>query len=260
LKNEFPGAQKVNIDHERFKQTDALILPIAGTNGDGVVQSIFSDQTILLKAEHLRDLTDHCVVYTGFANDYLQQLCSEAGKKVVQMLDRDDIAIYNSIPTMEGALMMAIQNTDITVHGSRTVVLGLGRVGMSLARAFHALGAKVYVGARESSHLARIYEMGLVPFHLQDFKNQVKDCDLVLNTIPAQVITAQIIARMPSHALIIDLASAPGGTDFRFAKKRGIKAIMAPGLPGIVAPRTAGQIMANVVTELITEQMDIGRD
>ncbi len=42
---------------------------------------------------------------------------------------------------------------------------------------------------------------------------------------------------MPAHTLVIDLASKPGGTDFRYAEKRGVKALLAPGLPGIVAPK-----------------------
>jgi dipicolinate synthase subunit A len=60
---------------------------------------------------------------------------------------------------------------------------------------------------------------------------------------------------MPQHALIIDLASKPGGTDFRYAEKRGIKALLAPGLPGIVAPKTAGQIIAKTLSRLVSEQM-----
>ncbi|TGU45664.1 dipicolinate synthase subunit A, partial [Mesorhizobium sp. M00.F.Ca.ET.186.01.1.1] len=52
----------------------------------------------------------------------------------------------------------------------------------------------------------------------------------------------------------LDLASKPGGTDFRYAERRGIKALLAPGLPGIVAPKTAGQILAQTLSRLIAEQ------
>jgi dipicolinate synthase subunit A len=72
------------------------------------------------------------------------------------------------------------------------------------------------------------------------------------------IVTAQIIANIPSRALIIDLASKPGGTDFRFAEKRGIKAMLAPGLPGIVAPRTAGLIIAKTLSELLMNQIKTG--
>ncbi|EPR26963.1 Dipicolinate synthase, A chain [Geobacillus sp. WSUCF1] len=114
-----------------------------------------------------------------------------------------------------------------------------------------ALGAKVKVGARRSEHLARITEMGLVPFHLNDLEKEVRDIDVCINTVPHLIVTASVIAKMPPHTLIIDLASKPGGTDFRYAEKRGVKAILAPGLPGIVAPKTAGQIIANVLAQLL---------
>ncbi len=66
--------------------------------------------------------------------------------------------------------------------------------------------------------------------------------------------SASVISKLPAHTLIIDLASKPGGTDFRYAEKRGIKALLAPGLPGIVAPKTAGQILANVLAQLLQEE------
>ena len=126
--------------------------------------------------------------------------------------------------------MMAIQHTDITIHGSNVVVLGLGRVGMSVARTFHLLGSKVKVGARKTEHIARITEMGLSPFHLNELSNYVSDTDILINTIPHLIVTAKVIAKMPVQTLIIDLASKPGGTDFRYAEKRGIKALLAPSL------------------------------
>ncbi len=254
LQSEFTGASKEQLTPEILKDVNALILPIVGTSEEGLVEGIFSDQKIELKLEHVEQLPKDAIIYTGMANSYLRKLAEESNISLVQLLDRDDVAIYNSIPTIEGAIMMAIQNTDITIHGSNVIVLGLGRVGMTLARTMHCLGAHVRVGARKPEHLARIYEMGLVPFHLNELKAHVDDCDILYNTIPKQIVTAQVMANMPSNALIIDLASKPGGTDFRFAEKRGIKALLAPGLPGIVAPKSAGRILANVVTQLIMDQ------
>jgi dipicolinate synthase subunit A len=169
-------------------------------------------------------------------------------------MERDDIAIYNSIPTAEGTVMMAIQHTDITIHNANVAVLGLGRVGMTVARTFAALGANVKVGARESQHLARITEMSMKPFHTSNMIEELRDVDVCVNTIPDLVVTANVLTEMPMNTLIIDLASKPGGTDFRYAEKRGMKALLAPGLPGIVAPKTAGQILANVLAKLLQEE------
>lgn len=255
LDHAFTGAVKEKLDEVVFSDIDAIILPVAGTNMEGQVETIFSNEKVVLTAEHLEQTPEHCTVYSGISNAYLNKITDDSNRRLVKLFERDDVAIYNSIPTVEGTIMMAIQHTDFTIHGSTIMVLGLGRVGMSVARTFSALGAKVKVGARKGEHIARITEMALTPFHLDDLMQQVKDVDICINTIPDLVVTASVISRMPTHTLIIDLASKPGGTDFRYAEKRGIKALLAPGLPGIVAPKTAGQILANVLSQLLLDDL-----
>lgn len=256
LDHGFAGATKAQLHEVHFSDVDAIILPVPGTSEEGKVETIFSNETVIFSEDILVKTPKHCTVYSGISNTYLDQIMSHANRKFVQLFERDDVAIYNSIPTVEGTIMMVIQNTDITIHGSKVAVLGLGRVGMSVARAFHALGAKVKVGARRTEHLARITEMGLEPFHLLDLEKEVIDIDVCINTVPHLIVTASVISKMPPHTLIVDLASKPGGTDFRYAEKRGIKALLAPGLPGIVAPKTAGKILANVLSQLLLSDLE----
>jgi len=256
LDHAFSGAAKEKISEVDFSKIDAIILPVAGTTLDGHVDTIFSNEKIILQEEMIKETPEHCIIFSGITNAYLSELTNKTKREHIQLFNRDDVAIYNSIPTVEGTIMMAIQHTDITIHGSNVAVLGFGRVGMSVARTFHLLGAKVKVGARKPEHIARITEMGLVPFHLNDMENYVSDIDICINTIPHLIVTANVISRMPVHTLIIDLASKPGGTDFRYAEKRGIKALLAPSLPGIVAPKTAGNILANILSQLLQEVYD----
>lgn len=251
LDHAFSGAVKEKIDELDFSELDAIILPVSGTSLEGKVETIFSNESVILTSDLVAKTPPHCVIYSGISNAYLDSVASNVKRKLVKLFERDDVAIYNSIPTVEGTIMMAIQHTDFTIHGSTVIVLGLGRTGMSVARTFQALGAKVKVGARKSEHIARITEMGMEPFYLEHLEEEVKDVDICINTIPVKIITAKVIAGMPSQTLIIDLASRPGGTDFPYAEKRGIKALLAPGLPGIVAPKTAGRILSNVLYQLL---------
>lgn len=255
LDQPFTGAVKEKLHDIHYSEMDAIVLPVPGTNLEGEIETIFSNEKVVLTEQVLRHTPSHCTVYSGISNSYLNKITKNADRRLVNLFERDDVAIYNSIPTVEGTIMMAIQNTEITIHGSSVAVLGLGRVGMSVARAFSFLGAKVKVGARKTAHLARATEMGLDTFHLNQLRNEVKDVDICINTIPHLVVNAAVIAQMPSHILIIDLASKPGGTDFRYAEKRGIKALLAPSLPGIVAPKTAGNILANVLSKLLADDL-----
>lgn len=253
LGRQFSSVTNAKLDPVLLQTVDVLILPAVGTDDSGQVESIFSSEEMRLTDVHISSLPKHAKVYTGMAKSYLKKLCAAHGIDVVELFDRDDVAIYNSIPTAEGALMMAIQNTDITIHGSVCMVLGFGRTGFTMAKTLQGLGATVKVGVRKPEHFARAWEMGFQPFYTKDLYPEVGNIDLLFNTIPTMIVTAQVITNIPHRALIIDLASKPGGTDFRFAEKRGIKAMLAPGLPGIVAPKTAGRIMANTLSQLIEE-------
>ncbi|MFH5183223.1 dipicolinate synthase subunit DpsA [Paenibacillus sp. TAB 01] len=253
LQNQFSGITKAELSPETLEATDAIILPAVGTDDHGHVESIFSSKELILKEEHIQALPKHAKVFTGMAKPYLRKLCAQASITLIELFDRDDVAILNSIPTAEGALMMAVQNTDFTIHGSQSMVLGFGRTGITVARSLQGLGAKVKVGVNKPEYFARAWEMGFSPFYTKDLHAEVANIDLLFNTIPSMIVTAQIIANIPHRAVIIDLASKPGGTDFRFAEKRGIKALLAPGLPGIVAPKTAGRIIADTLSRIILE-------
>jgi dipicolinate synthase subunit A len=254
LEEDIAGATKTNMDHIPVEQLDAVILPVPATDFEGYLDAHFSDYSPQITKEWANKLNPSCIVFSGITNDYLDALCEEANVKLVPLFNRNDVAIYNSIPTVEGTIMMAIQYTDFTIHNSNVVVLGYGRVGKTLAKSFKALGAHVKVGARKKSDIARIYESGYEPFHTEDVSDKVSDCEILINTIPHPVVNVKVIQSLPQNSIIIDLASKPGGTDFRYAKKRGIKAILAPGLPGIVAPKTAGDILAGVIKQILIEE------
>jgi dipicolinate synthase subunit A len=259
LQNGFSGITKAELRPETLESMDAVILPAVGTDDKGHVESVFSTSELQLTEQHIRALPKHAKVFTGMAKPYLSNLCAQSSIELVQLFDLNEVAIYNSIPTAEGAIMMAIQNTDFTIHGSVSMVLGFGRTGITLARTLYGLGAKVKVGVNKPEYFARALEMGFIPFYTYDLYAQVANIDLLFNTIPSMIVTAQIIANIPHRAVIIDLASKPGGTDFRFAEKRGIKAMLAPGLPGIVAPKTAGRIIADTLSRIILEDAGKGR-
>lgn len=253
------------VSHEKlspglFMEADVIVFPVVGCDDQGGVSAPFAKEEIVINREVFAAIREGTAVYTGMAKSLLKRMAAEFSFKLIELLERDDVAIYNSIPTAEGALMMAIQHTDITIHGSTCMVLGLGRTGFTLAQTLQGLGATVKAGVRREDQAARAIQMGWKPFVATDLAAYTGEIDLIFNTIPTMIVTAQIISKLPRNVVIIDLASAPGGTDFRFAEKRGIKAFLAPGLPGIVAPKTAGVIMANTICQSISKEFHLRGD
>jgi dipicolinate synthase subunit A len=253
IHDRFSGVSKAKLTKETLQKADILILPVVGTDDHGNVESIYSNDMLVLNDEYIGSLPKHANIYTGISKPYLRKLCTNHGIDLIELFNRDDVAIYNSIPTAEGALMMAIQNTDITIHGSRCMVLGFGRTGLTLAGMLQRLGAQVKMGVKKPDQFARASEMSFQPFYSKNLHDEVVNIDIIFNTVPDIILTAHVITHIPHRAIIIDLASKPGGTDFRFAEKRGIKAMLAPSLPGLVAPKTAGRILANTLCQLIQD-------
>jgi len=254
LEQSYTGLEQIELNQLNVKDMDAVILPVRGIGNAGEIDAVFSSQKIHLEKAWFQSLNKGTKIFTGIANDYLKTACEAAELELVTLMDRDDVAIYNSIPTAEGTVMMAIENTDFTIHQSKVTVVGFGRVGVTVARVFQALGAQVRVCSRSDADLARITESGARAITYTALAQTASDTDILINTVPAQVVDASVIRELPSHAVILDLASKPGGTDFEYAEKRGIKAKLAKSLPGIVAPKTSGKILAEVIKQALKLQ------
>src|SRR5699024_6194455 len=164
-------------------------------------------------------------IYTGTANERLKTLAKESDRKIVILFERDDIAIANAIPIAEATLQIAIEVTNRTIHGSNILDMGFGRVGITMARLFQQVGANVTVAARKQADFARIHEMRMNALPIDEIHAAIDETDICINTVPDLVIGKKAIMRMKQDAIIIDVASKPGGTDFDAAKEQKIKTI-----------------------------------
>lgn len=70
---------------------------------------------------------------------------------------------------------------------------------------------------------------------------------MVVNTVPAPVVTELILRELPKDAYILDIASAPGGVDFDVAREYGIRSDLLLGIPGKYAPMESAYILARAM-------------
>ncbi len=237
-----------------LQEADVIIFPVAGMTEEGAVEALYADKPLQLNEDYFAALKKETLLFTGISRNYFSSIVKKYGVQMIRLMELDEVAIANSIPTAEGALALAMQHTDITLHGSKSVVLGLGRCGLTLARMLAGIGARVSVCARRPADLARAEEMGFPAYAMSQLETALADAEVIFNTIPAMVLTADVLTQIPHSAVIIDISSAPGGVDFRYAEKHGLKAILTPSLPGMVAPVTAGRILAQMIVRVIDQQ------
>ncbi len=252
-----PAAAAFGANLDELAQARVIVLPINGMNDAGQVSSYNPDQTINF-GSFIPYLAKGTTIVTGSISAQWLQKANSLQLRVFQYADDDEIAILNSIPTAEGALQIAMEQLPITIHGSKVLIIGFGRVGETVARVFKALGAKTMVAARRPPSLARIWEQGHEKININSLADTIGEVDIIINTVPALIMNESLLRKVASGALIIDLASPPYGIDFEAARKLNIKAILAPGLPGKVAPKTAGFILSSTIPKLLQEWLGGG--
>ena len=115
-----------------------------------------------------------------------------------------------------------------------------------------SLHADVTVSARKRSDLAWIESKHLKSVHTKNL-DSLKPFDIIFNTVPALILDSKLLSHIARNAIVIDLASIPGGVDFESAGRMSILAIHALSLPGKVAPKSAGEIIKNTITNMLEE-------
>lgn len=248
------GVHYASTMEEALDGVNGSVLPIGGMNDAGKINGNQNDQWLDF-GSYFSTLTPGTLLLAGSLAPRWVEEGIRLGYNIIQYAEDNTIAILNSIPTAEGAVQIAMEQLPTTIHGSKVLVIGFGRVGITVARTFHGLGAEVTVAARRPELLARAKEMGCKPISHIAIAGLLGETDIIINTVPALVLEAEQLTLTNPEVLIIDLASAPGGIDFKAAGALGRNAIFAPGLPGKVAPKTAGAILATAIPELIRKAL-----
>jgi dipicolinate synthase subunit A len=247
-----PEAQCCDSIAQAVNGADAVILPMPGVRNDGSLYAPFIDK-VIVAAEDLNGLKPGTPVIVGVASDYLRNLAAEKELLVNEILENDCLAMQNAIPTAEGAIQLAMENTPVTIDGIKALVIGYGRVGSALAERLRALGARVSVINRGASRRAAAIKDGHTVLPWEDLNQAISSAEVVFNTVPAPVLGREELELFSRHALLIELAGSGGGIDLQAAADLGIHLITAPGLPGKVAPVTAGKVMAALYPRLLNE-------
>lgn len=193
----------------------------------------------------------------GMTGELSPRLMADYGLTLLDYYAREDTQTANAVPTAEGALQLAMEASDRTIHGSRCLVVGCGRIGKLLANRLAALGAKVTVSARKYGDLAWIRAWGWQGVQTGALDGTLERFHFIFNTVPALVLDRDRLREIREDCVILDLASAPGGVDWQEAQRLSLRAAAAPGLPGKTAPRTAAAAIRDSVYHILEERGEL---
>ncbi len=227
-----------------------LVLPIPISRDGFHISTPLAGSRVNYEINDILDMADKStVIVGGYVSDYMRSHIEERKMRIFDYNDSDSFQILNSISTAEGALEIAMRELSVTIRGTKAAVLGYGRCGRTLASLLRAVGADVCVCARSESALAWAKTEGCVTCNLADFHKIAGEYPVVFNTVPHPVIGAEILSSLMPEALIIDIASLPGGIDPSSDIPDSVTVIFTGGLPGRTSPKSAGEIVGQSILD-----------
>ncbi|MBQ7132992.1 MAG: dipicolinate synthase [Ruminococcus sp.] len=230
--------------------SEFIVLPLPCVKG-GKLNAPFSKSDIVIDEGLIRAMSGK-KIFCGM-KDRLISVAPALNKELVYDYSlREEFAVKNALSTAEGAVEIAMREFEGTISSARVLVCGYGRIGKVLSSMLKALNADVTVSARKKSDLAWIELNGCHAVETSSLLEK-SPFDIIFNTVPALVFDSYLLSHIAKNAIVIDLASYPGGVDFEACSRLSIFAIHALSLPGKAAPKTAGETIKETITNMLEE-------
>ena len=102
------------------------------------------------------------MLYAGAISNNMKNKLKKASIKFFDVLNQEGVSILNAIPTAEGAISVAMNMTNFTIHKSNVLVMGYGNIGKILSKMLYGIGAKVYCEARNKKDIAFIEARSII--------------------------------------------------------------------------------------------------
>ena len=233
------------------KDVEVVIGPIPFTSNGININAPFGEKEISIR--EMIHYLEGKILIAGSISPEIYDMANDEYIEIIDIMKREELAVLNTISTAEGAIEIAISNTNKIIHGSEVLILGFGRIGKVLARKMAGLSAKVTCAARKDEDLAWIRAYGHKETNINALGENLSQYDIILNTVPHLVLNKERLQYVKKDALLIDLASNPGGIDKKEAKELKLKLVWALALPGKVAPVTTAEFIKDTIYNILKE-------
>ena len=208
----FKEYKQGNLDD--INKYDMIILPMNGLN------------TFKLNKTTINQIKDDCIIYTGIKPVELKD------KQVISFIDDNDINLENNKITVDGII-----NNIKDKKMDNICILGYGCIGKLLYKELKekynvVLGVNKIPNNKEpffftNNHKALSYNL--------------KHADLIINTVPQNIISEDIIPFIKGY--VLDIASYPYGINQDLLKKYHLNYYLYSSIPAKHDPKRAGKIL-----------------
>ena len=243
--------------YETISEAEYIIGPIPCAHNGGVLNAPFHNENMLVE-DLFRLIRPSQTFMAGYMKPEIFALAEKYNIRAIDMLSREELLVANAIPTAEGAIKIAIDETDITLHGNNMLIIGYGRIGTVLCGMLRGMGARVSAVVNSGHAAALAKSCGHRVVFFEEMEKHLNEADIIFNTVPEVLLDKRNMKHIRKDTLIIDLASPPYGVDVNAGRDFGLKVRFTNSLPGKIAPVTTAGYILETVNQIIAEDLEGG--
>jgi len=231
---------------DELKDSNMLVLGLPSVK-DGKINMPLSNEVVTLK-----ELVGYCSPDTVVAGGRLTkddiEIIESQGLLARDYSEDEIFQVENALYTAEGTVCSLIENTEKSLCGMKILILGGGRISKALSSLLANAPCKICVYARS--------ELGRTFFNMRGIETtKTPNClcgyDVVINTVPADILPYDTLKNASKDSLIIDLSARPGYVNKEICKELGLKLMYLPGIPLTSAPCSAGVSAAKAAERIL---------
>ncbi len=230
-----------------ISSSDFIICAIPFTRDNIYLNTPLSHEKILIN-DFLKIVPNDKLVFTGALNNNLSKI-----ENLIDIYRTDNITNQSVIATVEGALKIAIESTDISINNSNILIIGYGKIGSYLAKSLKYLGANITIISRSSKTVNNAIKDGFSAFSNTELNENLSNKNIIFNTAEKVQIDKTNLSSIDENCIYIELASAPFGINYEDSVESNLKVIYGMSLPGIVSPKTIGNFIGLEILNYIKE-------
>lgn len=221
-----------------IRKANQIVLPTPVSK-----MQVFNDVSNKLK----ENLINCNMAFGGKIEEDWRMFFLEHEIEAYDFMEDEAVAQENANITAEAVVAELLKKSMYSIREQKIVVTGYGRCAKAIAKLLQAMGAKITVVARSVYDRKSAKEDGHNAVDFSYAAEEMYGTGTLINTVPAFVITENILSEMHKDAIVIDIASAPGGVDIIAAEKHKIPVVSALSLPAKYTQKSSAKILADVI-------------
>lgn len=186
-------------------------------------------------------------VFGGNIPSNIKIAYDETNIDFVDVLEDSHVVWNNALLTAEGLIGKIISSTNFSLNNSNILIFGFGRCGINSALRLKNLGANVTIYDHTKWHLSQAASFGLNIINYENISSKISEFNIIINTVPNKILKDTDYKLINKDCVLFEIASAPYGFNSILAKENQLSLITCPGLPGVTAPKAAGELIAKSI-------------